>query len=155
VALRQLCAGPKITIHIGFETQIVRVATQRLNISLKIHIIMKVKKVLIKLGHSYSASVSFVFSWMKLDFWKYKYIRLIIAFFTTRQKFCCVSSLSRNFGLRNPWFIHKACFNGEFVDLNPILILEPLTTPLQISLVYNDVIGFFKESVSHCQVDRL
>ena len=149
MALRQLCAGPKITIHIGFETQIVRIATQRLNNSLKIHIRKKEIKVLMKLDHSYSASVSFVFSWMKLDFWKYKYVRLVIALFTTRQKFCCVYSLSRDFGLRNPRF------NWECVDLNPVLILEPVTTLLRINLVYNDGIGYFKESVSHCHIERL
>jgi len=139
VGLRQLCSGPKIIIHFGFETQTLRAAAQRLSNSLKIRIRMKKITVLIKLSHSYSASVSFAFSWNKLDFWKYKYPRLIIALFTAHQKFCCVSSLSRNSGLRNPWFIHRECFNGKCVDLNPVLILQPLTTTLQINLVYNDV----------------
>lgn len=56
------------------------------------------------------------------------------------------SSLSRNFGLCNPWFIHRECFNGICVDLNLVIILQLLTALLQIKLIFNDVIGYFKES---------
>jgi len=69
-----------------------------------------------------------------------------VTLFTTRQKFCRASSLSRNSVLPNPCFIQRKCFNGMCVDLNPVIIFQPLTSHLQTNLAFNDIIGYFKES---------